>query len=203
MFPNLQKTIKSLQAEIISEQRKSVLKPLIEYIQKKIDAQSEIRLNFICTHNSRRSHLSQIWAQTMAHRFGIENVVCYSGGTEATAMYPKIGETLEGQGFQILQLSGDENPVYAVKYAATKHPIICFSKTYDDAFNANSGFGAIMTCDSANEACPIVLGAEERFPVTYKDPKAFDGTPEQDEKYLERSKQIATEMYWAFSSALK
>lgn len=202
LFQKLEHTIISLRPEEISEERKSVLRPLVKYIQQKQDAHQEIRLNFICTHNSRRSHLSQIWAQTMAYYFGIENIVCYSGGTEATAMYPKIGETLEGQGFQILQLSENKNPVYAVKYAAEKHPIICFSKTYDDAFNSNSIFGAIMTCDSANEACPMVLGAEERFPITYKDPKAFDGTPQQDQKYLERSIQIATELKHVFEKVI-
>ena len=55
-----------------------------------------------------------------------------------------------------------------------------------------------MTCDSANEACPMVLGAEGRFPITYEDPKAFDNTPLQDEKYLKRSIQIATELHWVF-----
>ncbi|MEO0570721.1 MAG: protein-tyrosine-phosphatase [Bacteroidota bacterium] len=194
-------TIKTLQPKSIASERKMVLSPLVDYIKKKCDEKQEIRLNFICTHNSRRSHLSQIWAQTMAHYFEIDNVSCYSGGTEATSMFPKIAETLVHQGFEILKLSKDENPIYAVKYSKTQHPVICFSKTYDHVFNANTGFGAIMTCDSANEACPMVVGAEARFPITYRDPKEFDGTPLQDEKYLERSTQIATELYWVFSNS--
>lgn len=200
LFPNLDKTIKSLDTKTIPEERKSVLRPLANYISQKRADNEEIRLNFICTHNSRRSHLSQIWAQTMAHYFDLNKVTCYSGGTEATAMFPKVGETLSNQGFEVLKISDTQNPVYAIKYASGKHPVICFSKTYDDTFNADSGFGAIMTCDSANEACPMVLGAEARFPITYQDPKAFDGTPQQDEKYLERSVQIATELFWVFQS---
>jgi arsenate reductase len=199
MFPKIKETIESLQPTSISEKRTSLLTPLLDYIKQKQIAGEEIRLNFICTHNSRRSHLSQIWAQTMAHYFVIDKVTCYSGGTEATAMFPKVGETLTNQGFAILKLSEDKNPVYAVNYSAEKHPIICFSKTYDDSFNPSGGFGAIMTCDSANEACPMVLGAEARFPVTFEDPKKFDGTPQQNEKYLERSIQIATELFWVFS----
>jgi len=199
MFPKIKETIESLQPTSISEKRTSLLTPLLDYIKQKQIAGEEIRLNFICTHNSRRSHLSQIWAQTIAHYFGIDKVTCYSGGTEATAMFPKVAETLTNQGFAILKLSEGQNPVYAVNYSEEKHPIICFSKTYDNSFNPNGGFGAIMTCDSANEACPMVLGAEARFPVTFEDPKKFDGTPQQNEKYLERSIQIATELFWVFS----
>ncbi len=203
LLPQLNETIASLQSNSISQERKAVLQPLVNYINQKQSAQEEVRLIFICTHNSRRSHLSQIWAQTMAHYFGVTNVTCYSGGTEATAMFPKIAETLSNQGFNILKLSEGKNPVYAVKYSEGQHPVICFSKTYDDVFNANAAFGAIMTCDSANEACPMVLGAQGRFPITYKDPKAFDGAPQQDEKYLERSVQIATELYWVFSDCTR
>ncbi|MBP9196870.1 MAG: protein-tyrosine-phosphatase [Saprospiraceae bacterium] len=190
--------IQTFSAENISAERKEVLAPLITYILDKQSKGQTIRLNFICTHNSRRSHLSQIWAQTMAYHFGIKNVFCYSGGTEATAMFPKIGETLSNQGFDILNLSETSNPVYAVKYAQNEHPIICFSKEYNHAFNPSGNYAAIVTCNSADEACPIVFGAEARFPVKYDDPKAFDHTALMDAKYAERSLQIGEEMWYVF-----
>lgn len=184
----------------ISAERIEVLKPLVDYIQKKRNDNETIRLNFICTHNSRRSHLSQIWAQTMAFYFGIKNIFCYSGGTEATAMFPKIAETLANQGFQVQKISDNENPVYAVKFSPNENPIICFSKTYNNDFNPKNSFGAIMTCNNADEACPMVFGAEARFPIKYDDPKAFDGTDLQTQKYTERSLEIAQEMWWVFLS---
>jgi arsenate reductase (thioredoxin) len=199
MLENLSKTIETIAEISVSDDRKEVLNPLIDYIQNKVNNNEEIRLNFICTHNSRRSHLSQIWAQTMAFQFGIENIFCYSGGTEATAMFPKVGETLVNQGFEIQKLSENQNPVYAVKFDKNQHPIICFSKTYFDDFNPKSNFGAIMTCTNADEGCPMVFGAEARFPIKYDDPKAFDGTELMNEKYTERSLQIASEMYYVFS----
>lgn len=199
MLENIAKTIQISSQNTPSDSRKKVLQPLIDYIQSKVDNQKTIRLNFICTHNSRRSHLSQIWAQTMAFHFQIQNVFCYSGGTEATAMFQKVAETLIHQGFEIQKLSETENPVYAVKFDADAHPIICFSKTYSDDFNPKKHFGAIMTCNNADEACPMVFGAEARFPIKYDDPKAFDGTPEMNQKYAERSLQIAAEMYYVFS----
>ncbi|MBV2196911.1 MAG: protein-tyrosine-phosphatase [Flavobacterium sp.] len=199
MLEKLTKTIQTIAAIPVAEERKVVLQPLVEYIREKVNSNDEIRLNFICTHNSRRSHLSQIWAQTMTFQFGIKNVFCYSGGTEATAMFPKVGETLVNQGFQIQKVSEEQNPVYAVKFDVNQHPIICFSKTYFDDFNPKANFGAIMTCSNADEGCPMVFGAEARFPIKYDDPKAFDGTEVMNEKYAERSLQIASEMYFVFS----
>ena len=199
LFPEIIKTIRSLDPTVISDERQAVLQPLIAYMQQKITDNQEIRLNFICTHNSRRSHLSQIWAQTLAQYYGISKISCYSGGTEATAMFPKIAETLSNQGFQISEIAMGSNPVYAVKFNGTSHPIICFSKTYDHIFNPKTDFGAIMTCDSANEACPMVPGATQRFPITYTDPKAFDNTPLQTQKYLEKSLEIAAEQYYIFN----
>ena len=200
MFENLSKTIQSITEIAVSEERKTVLKPLADYIQNKVNANEEIRLNFICTHNSRRSHLSQIWAQTMANFFGVKNVFCYSGGTEATAMFPKVAETLQNQGFEILKLSETENPVYAIKFDKNEHSVICFSKKYDHDFNPKSHFAAILTCDSADENCPIVFGAEARIPIKYEDPKKSDGTPEMDETYFNRSLEIATEMKFIFEN---
>lgn len=199
MYLELSKTIEVVATYNISTERKAVLKPLIDYIKGKIENQQEVRLNLICTHNSRRSHLSQIWAQTMAFHFNIQNVFCYSGGTEATAMFPKVAETLSKQGFEIQKLSETSNPVYAVKYHENEPPIVCFSKIFDDDFNPHSQFAAIMTCSSADEGCPFIAGAEVRLPIRYDDPKAFDGTDLMDAKYAERSLEIASEMYSVFS----
>ena len=198
-FQEIENVIKNLKPESISEERKSILKPLAEYIQDKVANHQEIRLNFICTHNSRRSHLSQVWAQTMAFYFNIDKVFCYSGGTEATALFPMAAKTLENSGFQIKTISDGKNPVYSIKYAENEHPIIGFSKKLDDDFNPKSKFAAIMTCNSANEACPVVFGADQRIPITFEDPKSFDNTPQQAEKYKERSLQIATELFYVFS----
>lgn len=199
LFEDIEKTIKQLRPDTISESRKEVLQPLANYIQSKVNNNQDIRINFICTHNSRRSHLSQIWAQTIASYFAIKNVFCYSGGTEATAVYPMIIKTLNQSGFKIKALSNDKNPIYSIKYSNNEHPIIGFSKTLDDDFNPQSQFAAIMTCSQADGGCPFIAGAEQRIPITFEDPKAFDNTPQQEEKYNERSLQIATEMFFVFS----
>jgi arsenate reductase len=199
LFPTIENVINTLNFQSISEERKIVLQPLVDYIQGKAGNGQEIRLNLICTHNSRRSHLSQVWAQTAAAYYNIKNVFCYSGGTEATALFPMAAKTLAKQGFQIKTIAEGSNPVYAIKYAENEHPIIGFSKTFDDDFNPQSEFAAILTCSSADQGCPFIAGAEVRIPITFEDPKAFDNTPQQAEKYEERSVQIATEMFYVFS----
>ncbi|WP_405415306.1 low molecular weight phosphatase family protein [Maribacter sp. Asnod1-A12] len=203
ILPEIESLIKELNTDSITADRKVVLQPLVDYIQEKTNASEEIRINFICTHNSRRSHLSQVWAQTMANYYGIKNVFCYSGGTEATALFPMVAETLENQGFQIQKLSETTNPVYAIKYADNEHPVIGFSKSYEDPFNPSEQFAAVMTCSQADGGCPFIAGAEKRVPITFEDPKAFDNTPQQAEKYAERSIQIATELFYIFSQINK
>ncbi|WP_461533025.1 arsenate-mycothiol transferase ArsC [Sinomicrobium sp.] len=203
MFETLSQTIGQLQVQDISEERKAVLRPLIDFVQQKVDDNQEINLNFICTHNSRRSHLAQVWAQTASAYYHIPNLHCYSGGTEETALFPKVVETLSGQGFSIAKLTEKDNPVYAVKYDENALPIIGFSKKYDNPFNPVSAFAAVMTCSQADAGCPFIAGAEKRIPVTYEDPKIADSTPEQTKVYTERSLQIAAEMFYVFSSINK
>jgi arsenate reductase len=203
LYPKIQSLVQSFDFTTISNDRKNILQPLIDLIQFKVDDEDEIRLNLICTHNSRRSHLAQVWAQTAAHYYGIKKVSCYSGGTEATALFPKVAETLAKSGFNTQKISEGNNPVYAIKFAKNEAPIIGFSKTYDDDFNPESKFAAIMTCSQADGGCPFIAGAEKRIAITYDDPKAFDDTSLQLEKYQERSLQIATEMFYVFSQIKK
>jgi arsenate reductase len=118
-------------------------------------------------------------------------------------MFPMAVQTLAKQGFAIKTIAEGANPVYAIKYAENQHPIIGFSKTFDDQFNPQSEFAAIMTCSSADVGCPFIAGAEKRIPITFEDPKAFDNTPQQAEKYEERSLQIATELFYVFSQIKK
>ncbi|NGM66830.1 low molecular weight phosphatase family protein [Sphingobacterium sp. SGR-19] len=200
MYKNLAETIKgTIDVQTVSEERKTILQPLIDFVQRKANSGAYINLNFICTHNSRRSHLAQVWAQVASAYYNIPNVLCYSGGTEETALFPKVAETLINQGFNIFKIAETDNPVYAIKYSDNALPIIGFSKKYDSSFNPASAFVAIMTCSQADGGCPFIAGAEKRIPITFEDPKMSDGSPEQAQVYAERSLQIAQEMFYVFS----
>lgn len=199
VFPEIETIIENFNFYEISDERKKIVEPLINYIQTKVQNHESVRLNLICTHNSRRSHLAQIWSQTAAAYYKIKNVNCYSGGTEATALYPMVAQTLKKQGFEIEQLSEGTNPIYSIKFSDNEPAIIGFSKKYDSNFNPKNAFAALMTCSQADGGCPFIAGAELRIPFTFDDPKAFDNTPQQAQKYHERSLQIASEMFYVFS----
>lgn len=197
-YPEIESYINTVVADFdnISLERKETLKQLAATIAENPE---EVNLTFICTHNSRRSHMSQLWAQTAAAYYGVKNVNCYSGGTEATAFNPRAIKAMRKAGMHIEQTDENSNPLYLASYAKTANPIKAFSKKYDDKMNPSTGFIAVMTCSHADEACPIVHGADERIAVTYIDPKEADNTPEEESRYNERCKQIATEMFYAFS----
>ena len=200
LYPSLQQYIAERETEFdqISNERKALLDRLSAHIKGKLQIGEDVSLNFICTHNSRRSHLGQIWAQVASFHHSIRGIKTYSGGTEATAFNENAVAALKRAGFQIEDPGGD-NPEYAVRCSEEFNPMICFSKTYDDRVNPSENFGAIMTCSSADEACPTVIGADFRLALTYRDPKEADGTALESATYDERCADIAREMLYTFA----
>ena len=181
----------------IPSSRKVLLTEIIDYIKSKIDNNQEINLNFICTHNSRRSQLSQVWAKVASVYYGIE-INSYSGGVEVTAFNERAIDSLVRSGFSVL-FENSINPKYEISYAENENSIIAFSKLFDDDFNKADYFAAIITCSDADENCPYIPKAEKRIALRYDDPKSYDDTPIESEKYDERSLQIASEIFYVFS----
>lgn len=156
-----------------------------------------LAVNFICTHNSRRSHFSEILFRTAAKYYSHESVETFSGGTEGTALYPEVAESFKRHGFTAVKDLAPENPHWQIFHPlleSEEHTPFIFSKAYHEAPNPASGYVAVMVCDSANEACPVVVGAAARFPLTFVDPKRSDGTPECSDVYDGTLKEIAAEM---------
>jgi len=183
----------------IPNERKALLQKIADYIVSKRMENKPVNLVYICTHNSRRSHFGQVWAKVASAYYKIPHVNTFSGGTEATAFNSNAINALVRVGFDVKTSSSDKNPIYHVVYDESLPPIVCFSKTYDDAKNPQTEFAAIMTCSDAEENCPFIPGVDLRIGTTYDDPKAFDNTPLQDSKYDERCKQIALETLYVFS----
>ena len=192
--------INKLDYSIIADHRKDLLKPLHEYVIFKAKQKVEANLNFICTHNSRRSQIAQVWAKIMSDYYGF-NINCFSGGTITTECNKRTIASFERMGFMINN-PGGENPHYELTYHEKKKPIIVFSKAYDDAINPRNNFAAIMTCTNADENCPLIPGSEKRISLPYEDPKVFDNSTQESEKYDERSLQIAREMKYVFNNEL-
>ena len=197
MTATLQRTINLLPIGQITSERKEIIQPLIDYMQSKLNLGESINLNFICTHNSRRSQFAQLWAHTAGHYYDIP-VKSMSGGVEVTAFNERAVDSVKRMGFRVFYAK-EENPIYSVFDTEDGKSLKMFSKLFDDPKNAVDKFAAIMTCDHADENCPYIPGTESRIPIRYEDPKAFDDTPEEATKYDERSLQIGAEMFYAFS----
>lgn len=195
LLPKFQTYFEGLEVEKISAERKVVLQELIEYAELKLSNNSPLVLNFVCTHNSRRSQISQIMAQASASLYDID-AICYSGGTEVTAFHPNAIAAIQRTGIEI-QSIGSLNPVHFVRFSEFKMPLSCFSKTHDDTYNKSSEFAAVMTCAHADENCPVILNAK-RIPIRYEDPKRSDGTEEMNTVYDATVREIATEMKYVF-----
>jgi protein-tyrosine-phosphatase len=200
-FPTIAAYIQSLETEFesISAERKSRLSEIATFIQTKQQANEAVEIIYICTHNSRRSHIAQIWGHVLAVYHGIQGVHSYSGGTESTAFHPNAMEAFHNIGFDITHRGRENNPRHKVTFAEGLDPIKAWSKLYTDPENPRKKFCAIMVCDHADANCPIVFGANQRFSLPYRDPKESDGTPQQTEIYAERCRQIAVEIAYMYS----
>lgn len=191
-FENSKKNVK------IKDSRLDILNKIAEKIASELEDRDKVNINFICTHNSRRSQMGQVWAFYASEYFNIKNTFTFSGGIETTAFHRNTVKTLQKVGFEfnIMDFS-HQNPKYLISFKNTKKNILGFSKKYDCEEN-NYPYIAITTCDDADENCPFIPDALTRFHLPYTDPKSADKTDFQDKKYLETNAQIAAEMFIIF-----
>ncbi|MDX1928039.1 MAG: protein-tyrosine-phosphatase [Pirellulaceae bacterium] len=188
------------QFALIPPERQDELVKVADFIRKRLSKSEPAELTFICTHNSRRSHLSQIWAQVAAEYYGLDGVQTYSGGTEATAFNPRAVAAMQRCGLKIIADDPTAgNPRYSVFTSDASTPQVCFSKVYSQPPNPTKDYCAVMTCSQADDACPLVMGSELRMPIRYEDPKVADDTAFEAQRYDERCAQICREMLFMMS----
>ncbi|MFV0237915.1 MAG: hypothetical protein ACK5HU_05225 [Flavobacteriales bacterium] len=181
----------------IPTKRKEKLNTLTQYIQEKINQNQIPKLIVICTHNSRRSHLGQLWLAAGADYYGLPKIETYSGGTETTAFHYNAIKAMQHFGFEITTNNqGIPNPIYQIKWKENQLPYEAFSKRFEEAPNPAEQFSAIMICSEADKDCPFVHGTDFRIALPFDDPKRFDGTEKESSKYRERAKQIGIEMLY-------
>lgn len=187
----------------IDADRKELLQKIAANIVPQYQTNEEVNLNFICTHNSRRSQLGQVWSFYAAHYFDIPKINAFSGGTEVTAFHRNTVKTLQKVGFDFhLTEFSHQNPRYEIGFDGSSKRITGFSKVFDDAHNKQP-FIAITTCNHADENCPFIPSAIHRFHLPFVDPKASDETDAQEATYLKTSAEIAAQVFFIFSEVKK
>ena len=149
-------------------------------------ANGPIQLLFVCTHNSRRSQLSEALA---AHRWQEDSrITVRSCGTEQTACHPSTANALEDLGWEV---QDQGNGRFQVQRDLTTRSL--WSKTLDEV-PRDLPIVAMMTCAEADEACPAIVGAVARIPWRFPDPKIADGTPESRATYRTVAEAIARDL---------
>ena len=201
MFKSIAQYCQTLETEFdqISSDRKNQLLKLSQYFSGQYLLQKTPKAIVICTHNSRRSHLGQLWLAVGADYFGLK-LETFSGGTEATAFNPRAVAALQKVGFSIHpDDENSQNPNYQIHWNEIMQTYVAFSKVYNETPNPSTDFAAIMVCTEADTACPIINGMDLRLALPFEDPKAFDDTELEAIKYDERCRQIAREMFFVLS----
>lgn len=201
LLPSLRPYVDEVAGDLdaVPAERKVVLDEIAGTIATRLKEGGEANLTFICTHNSRRSHMSQIWAQTAAYYYRLNEVRAFSGGTEATACNCRTVTAMRRAGFDISDATAGDNPLYLVRYAQDRPPIRAYSKLYNADANPERGFIALMTCSAADKSCPVVQGSVARFAIHYADPRLCDDTPTETTAYNARCREIAREMFYIMS----
>lgn len=201
LLPALRPYVNEVVSELgtVSKERKEVLDAIAIDVASQLKDGKTAKMTFICTHNSRRSHMSQIWAQTAAYYYGLDKVQTFSGGTQATACNCRTVAAMRRVGFAIEDATTGDNPIYVVRYSNDRPTIRAYSKLYNADGNPKRDFIALMTCSVADKSCPVVQGAVSRYAIHYADPRLCDDTPTETTAYNERCREIAREMFYIMS----
>ncbi|AMV19393.1 hypothetical protein [Planctomyces sp. SH-PL14] len=162
-----------------------------------------IHVTVVCTGNSRRSILGSTLGNLAADYYGMPEIRFHSGGTAPSAFNPRTIKALTSLGVEVMPLgdeaprgtTGEPNPRYRIRWGTgTAAEAVEFSKKYSDAANPREDFAAILVCSEADAACPIVTGAAVRIPAPFLDPKDYDGSSVETQKYEERRDDIGRMM---------
>lgn len=201
----LQKYAEGVEKEYgqISESRKEPLNEIVAQVIADLKKYDLVQPLFICTHNSRRSHMAQLWMNTAAGFYGIDVIKPFSGGTEATAFNKNAVAALQRAGFSFTEIEHEGQKAYIATTGGKSIERLMFSKKFDDKVNPKKNFFAVMVCSEADETCPLVSGADNRISLPYDDPRYFDGTPAVDVKYDETCRLIAREMFYVMNEVKK
>ena len=105
----------------------------------------------------RRSSLS--W-----RRFEVSHVVLWR-----RHVIREPSRALDRAGLRFTKTSDEANPVYALTLRNSQSKIELFSKAFDHPSLPKDKFFAMMCCDDADNNCPSIQGAIQRFRLSFVD----------------------------------
>ena len=177
---SLDKYIDNLDEVILRDYQKSRVKKISQELSGVINSCNKIV--FMCTHNSRRSQLSEVWANILSNRLNLK-LSFFSAGTEKTKVYKEVIETLCRVGVDINKEG---------KLNLTSNTINIYSKTLDEI--KEDKFIGIMNCSDAEKHCPLDPRSKKNIKLFYDDPKKYDRTTKESDEYDRTCRLIASEL---------
>ena len=193
----------------IDEPHRAASEKLVDWIVENYRPTKPLEVICICTGNSRRSILGSTMGNIAADYYGLPEVRFHSGGTQPSAFNSRTVKALNEIGVEIEPI-GEEaprgepataNPKYRLRWgqpgesSEPKMESIEFSKKYSDPCNPQKDFAALMVCSEADACCPFVKGASLRLSMPYLDPKIYDGSTFEADKYSERRDDMGRLMF--------
>lgn len=133
------------------------------------------RVLFACTHNSARSQM----AEAMLNRWGTDDYIAFSAGTDATGIRPETRAVMAEIGFD---LAGQ------------------WSKTIRE-FDGQPFDWYITVCDDAQESCPVLPGVPNNAHWNVEDPSGVTTTPEERLEAFRRARDEIGDRVRAFVRA--
>ena len=200
MYPEIELIISKLlfSFDSIPSPRKQKLIELAAQLKVALSCANELNLVFVCTHNSRRSHMGQLWGQLAAHYYGVNNVNSFSAGTEVTELNTNVIEMLQKVGCKVSTFQNVSNPAYLIEFGENQS-LTCFSKLMEHDANPKVDFFAIMMCTEAEANCPFIPGAIHRIGLPFEDPKVYDNTTMVSAAYLSTFEEIGLQILFLFN----
>lgn len=193
--------IKNIGADL-EKNRKEKLIELAQTIRNTYKNENNVKIIFICTHNSRRSQFSHAWAYVSSLYFKLDFIKPFSGGTEIDTVNLNVINSLISSGLKI-EKTHKGKAIYLLKSFKKDKGINLYSKVYNSKLNPSKHFIAIMTCSDADQMCPVIKGAEKKVSLPYSDPRVSDNTGLEKEVYNQTCSIIAKEMFYLMKQVKK
>jgi len=201
MISQINKVHQSIKEIILKLKEDSISKKRLEILNKILNETNKYTINknypniiFICTQNSRRSQFAETWAHTFNFIFK-KNIKIYSGGTSKGKLNSRTINVLKTNGFKVKK----ESNKYFLNFSENYNSVPLHSKHINELY-LKDNFITIMTCSDADKNCPVISNSLSKILLSYEDPKKFDDTNQETNKYIETSQQIALELFYIFKN---
>ncbi len=134
---------------------------------------------FLCTHNSRRSQICEVWGKVFAEIYR-KKININSAGAFKTVVHSQVYESIVKCGLVV----DNKKEIFFDKKKFKLN-----SKTIDSLTMKN--FIAVMTCSNAEKSCPNDPRSIRNIKMFFNDPRIYDETDKMSREYLNTTTYIA------------